>query len=84
MSCRVVERTPTRLRACGRIWDIDQTLHSFWLDVARAHPFPERITWTLYFDIDVTSTGERRARNAIDAIEDPGNVTWVVTLEGSE
>lgn len=83
-SYRVVERTPMRLRVCGRIWEIDQTLRSFWLDLARAHALPERVTWTLYFDVDVASVGERRARDAVDVVQDPGDVPWVTTLEGSE
>lgn len=58
-----------RVRARGRVWTIDQTLHSFWLDIA-----PDR--WTLYFDIDATSIGARRARNALDVIEDPDEVEW--------
>ena len=29
---RIVERGPTRVRVCGRIWEIDQTQRSFWLD----------------------------------------------------
>jgi hypothetical protein len=83
-SCRVIERTPVRLRVCGRVWAIDQTLHSFWLDVVRAHSAPGALAWTLYFDVDATSVGARRARDAIDAIDDPHDVAWVVRLDGSE
>lgn len=81
---RVVERTPARLRVCGRLWEIDQTLRSFWLDVAQTHAVPGHTTWTLYFDVDEGSVGGRRARNAVDAIDDPSDVAWVVALAGSE
>jgi hypothetical protein len=45
----------------------------------RPHNLPKRIDWTLYFDVDATSIGERRARDAVDKIEDPAAITWTVT-----
>jgi hypothetical protein len=55
-------------------------LHSFWLDVERA---PDAsVNWTLYFDPIAAS--ERRARNAIDAIDDPGEVEWMTFGSGTD
>jgi hypothetical protein len=82
-SYRIVEQEPTRIRVCGKIWEIDQTLHPFWLDVEH-HAAPAFSTWTLYFDIDATLASTRRARLALDTILDPGDVTWRVTLTGHE
>jgi hypothetical protein len=70
---RIVERGPARLRVCGRIWTIDQTEHSFWLDVAWEAEGRGGATWTLFFEVDETS-GSRRARLAVYAIGDPGDV----------
>jgi len=76
---RVVAREPARLRVCGRIWSIDQELHSFWLDVAPSCP-PAAVTWTLYLDVENLSA--RRSRDAIDVIEDPTAVRWRLTMSG--
>ncbi len=48
-SFRVVRESPTELHLAGRIWDIDQVLHSFWLvlrrDEAESVDAPEQIEW---------------------------------------
>jgi hypothetical protein len=84
MSYRMVDRTPTRVRICGRIWDIDQKLRPFWLDMERGHAPGAPTTWTLYFDIDVASLSPRRARNILDTTQDPTDIAWVVKMTGSE
>ncbi len=81
---RVIERGPTRVRLRGKVIRIEQTLHAFWLDVERDAAAPGRLHWTLYFDIDPTGLGERRVRNLIDAIDEPGQIAWRTTLRGSE
>jgi hypothetical protein len=80
-SLRVIERSPGRLRVCGKIWDIGQTLHPFWLDIEDREASGST-EWTLHFDIDENSTGRRRARHAPDVIREPGEVSWVHTLTG--
>lgn len=78
---RIVEWVPKRLRVCGKIWSIDQTLHTFWLD-ADGCATPTSTTWTLYFDVDETSMTARRAHNILYVLQDPGEVVWRVTLIG--
>jgi hypothetical protein len=84
MSYRMVDRASTRMRMNGRIWDIDQKLHPFWLDVERGGAPGAPATWTLYFDIDTASLSPRRARKVLDTIQDPTDIAWVVKLTGSE
>lgn len=81
-SYRVVERGPGRVRLCGRIWEIDQTQHSFCLDVEWQEEAQSGAIWRLFFDIDDTAMSPRRARLAIDAIDDPTQVQWRVALTG--
>ena len=59
---------------CGRLYEIDQTLHAFWLE--REGP-----TWRLYYDVIASSP--RRARNAIDEHDDPTEIEWRFVLEKS-
>jgi hypothetical protein len=72
-----IERTDFVARFCGQIWSIDQTLHTFWLDIERSH---DELGWTLYFDSLIDSP--RRARNAGYALTRPDEVEWRVTLSG--
>jgi hypothetical protein len=74
---RVIERTPDALRVCGRIWNIAQTVHTFWLEIARDH---DRFCWFLYFDIAESSS--RRGRNAIDNHAVPDDIEWVAQIAG--
>jgi len=76
---RVLERSPQRLRVCGRIWSIDQVLHTFWLELQQeaAHG---QMTWFLYFDIATSSP--RRARNAVHDHDRPEDIDWFATLAG--
>jgi hypothetical protein len=81
-SYRVVERGRDGMRLSGRIWEIDQTEHSFCVDVEwRDGTRPEAI-WRLFFDVDETAMSPRRARLAIEAIDDPSQVPWRVALTG--
>jgi hypothetical protein len=73
---RVIERTPDALRVCGRIWNIAQTIHTFWLEIARDN---DRFCWFLYFDIAESS---RRARNAVDNQAVPDEIEWVARIAG--
>ncbi len=41
------------------------------------------MTWTLYFEPDVTMLSPRQARDAIDAINEPAEVPWQHTLKGT-
>lgn len=79
---RVVDRSADRLSVCGRIWDIGQTVHPFWLVIERNPLDPTRVTWALYFEPDVTMLSTRQARDAVDAISDPRDVPWHHTLGG--
>src|SRR5262249_36011168 len=47
---RIVESAPERMRLCGRIYTIDQVLHSFWLDLER-EPDGSAVSWALFFDV---------------------------------
>jgi hypothetical protein len=81
-SFRVVRESPTHLEVAGRIWDIDQVLHSFWLVVQRAEAEALTVAWTLYFEPDIGGTTSRRARNAIHAIDTPDQIAWQGIFEG--
>lgn len=74
---RTVEKSQSHARFCGQIWDIDQTLRTFWLDFANSN---DDIEWTLYFD--PIETSPRRARNLVHALARPDEVDWRVTLSG--
>lgn len=74
---RIVECEPERVRVSGRIFTIDQTLHSSWLDIERSD---RGVTWALYFDSVASSP--RRARNAIDTFDQATDINWRVTLTG--
>ena len=80
-STRVVEWGPKRVRVCGKIWSIDQTLHVFWFD-ADDRTVPTSTAWALYLDVDKTSMNARLARHVLDLIQDPSDVPWLVTLTG--
>jgi hypothetical protein len=81
-SYRVMERGRGALRLCGRIWDIDQSQHSFWLDLEWEPGDKQGANWKLFFGVDETAMSPRRARLAIDCIEAPNQVTWRVALTG--
>jgi hypothetical protein len=74
---REIERTDVLARFCGQIWSIDQTLHTFWLDIERLR---HELDWTLYFDALIDSP--RAARNAGYALARPDEAEWQVTLSG--
>jgi hypothetical protein len=76
---RVLERGPNVLRVYGRIWDIAQTLHTFWLETARDDE-RDRFGWFLYFDVAASSA--RRARNALDNYSNPDDIDWHARLAG--
>jgi len=74
---RAVERTHCSVRFCGQIWDIGQTLHTFWLDIEQSN---NDLAWTLHFDPLIDSP--RRARNIGYALAHPDEVEWRSTLSG--
>jgi hypothetical protein len=76
---RVLERGPAALRVAGRIWEIDQSLHTFWLELKR-NDGSDRFAWSLYFDVIETSA--RRARNALSSHEDAEEIEWRAKLMG--
>jgi hypothetical protein len=69
------------LRACGKIWEIDQTQHVFWVDVEWDRG-TSQVVWTLFFDVDDRALTPRRARHVADVVMDPGEVEWRTTLSG--
>lgn len=76
---RVVESEPERMSICGRIYSIDQELHSFWLDLER-DALGDFVSWALFFD--VVADSPRRARDAIDCYDHANEIDWRVTLTG--
>jgi hypothetical protein len=76
---RVLARGPDTLRVCGRIYEIDQTVHPFWLELYR-DASGHQVSWLLYFD--VASLIPRRARGAVDSCEDPDSIDWIARLAG--
>lgn len=76
---RVLERSPECLRLCGRIWSIDQRLHTFWLEIQRAQE-DGPVTWCLCFDVEASSP--RRARNAVHDHDRPEDIDWAAVLAG--
>src|SRR5262249_3608575 len=76
---RIVESAPERMRLCGRIYTIDQVLHSFWLDLER-EPDGSAVSWALFFD--VVADSPRRERDAIDVHDQASDIDWRVTLTG--
>src|SRR5262245_36549570 len=81
-SVRVIEDSPDRARIGGRIWTIEQTRHSFWLDAERDRERADRFHWTLYFDLDPSGLTPRQVRDAIDVLEDPRQAQWRAVLSG--
>jgi hypothetical protein len=80
-SCRIVEHSSTRVRLCGKIWEIsDQTLHTFYAELERDHASAQETRWALYFE--VLTASPRQARNAADLIEAPEDGEWRVALSG--
>lgn len=78
-SIRVLEHASDELRVCGRIWEIDQSLHTFWLELRRDGA-GDRFALFLYFDVIETSA--RRAQNALDSHDNPEDVQWRAKLAG--
>jgi hypothetical protein len=76
---RVLERGPDVLRAHGKIWEIDQSIHAFWLEIERAGT-SDRFVWRLYYDVIASS--ERRARDAPSNHDRPEDIEWRARLEG--
>lgn len=81
-SYRLVDRGPERICVCGRIREIDRSEHPFWIDVVWDGGERRGAVWRLFFDMDHAAMGARRARHAIDAVQDPAEVAWRVTLTG--
>jgi hypothetical protein len=79
---RAVEDGPDRARIAGRIWAIDQTLHSFWIDAERDGTRADRISWTMYFELDPSALTARQLRDATYVLEDPLQARWRTVLSG--
>ena len=84
---RVVERSPTLARICGRISEMSKRLysfHSFWLDLQKNEERPEQVDWTLYFDdITISHRSPRRAAMMMEVIDAPEQIEWGVALTGT-
>jgi hypothetical protein len=78
-STRVLEHASDELRVCGRIWEIDQSLHTFWLELKRDGS-GDRFAWSLYFDVIETSA--RRARNAHESHDNAEDLEWRAKVVG--
>lgn len=78
-SIRVLEHASDKLRVCGRIWEIDQSLHTFWLELTRDGS-GDRFAWSLYFDVIETSA--RRAQNAHESHDNPEDIEWRAKIIG--
>jgi hypothetical protein len=76
---RVLERGPDVLRVTGRIWEINQSVHTFWLELKRDDE-TDRFRWLLHFDVIETSA--RRARDAHSNHEDAEEIEWRARLMG--
>lgn len=76
---RVLERGPDALRVCGRVYQIDQTIHAFWLELHR-DGVEDRFSWFLCFDIAEPSA--RRTKNALDNHDRFEEIEWRVKLAG--
>jgi hypothetical protein len=74
---RVGEQGPEALRARGQIWEIDQSLHAFWLEIERAG---DRFAWRLYYDVIASS--ERRAWDALSSHERAEDIEWRAAIAG--
>ncbi len=81
---RVVERAPTHLRVCGKLYKVDQTKRAFWVDIERSDCVERGMTWSLFFDVDRTPMSGRRACDAVDWIKAASDVEWNVSLSGVE
>jgi hypothetical protein len=73
--CRVMARDAERVRLLGRIWTIDQTEHTFWLDLERGG------AWRLWYELD-RALSERRRRDAHDLVTAPEQIAWEHVFEG--
>jgi hypothetical protein len=80
---RVVERSSMLARIGGKIHEISQEVHSFWLELKRDENRPEQFNWMLYFDIVLDSLTPRRVATAIEAIDLPEQVSWRIALTGA-
>ena len=76
---RLLERSADRLRLAGRIWSIDQAVHTFWLEVKRKDS-AATFLWSLYFD--VVEATPRRARNAVHDHDRPEDIQWRAIAAG--
>jgi hypothetical protein len=76
---RIVESAPQRIRVSGRIYSIDQALHSFWLNIERASR-GNAVSWALFFD--VVAGSPRCEMNVIDLYDEASQIDWRVTLAG--
>lgn len=76
---RVLERGPDTLRVAGHIWEINQSLHAFRLELERTD-LADRFGWVLHFDVIETSA--RRARDALSNHQSAAEIEWRAKLEG--
>ena len=76
---RVLERSQDKLRVSGRIYEIDQTLHPFWLELKRDGE-ADGFVWCLYFDIAEASA--RRVESALTIHEGGEDMDWRAKLFG--
>lgn len=74
---RVVRNDPRFVSLSGRIFTIDQILHSFWLDLEARDAC---VAWSLH--LDVVASSSRRARHAADACDHAADLQWRVSLAG--
>ena len=77
--CKVADGSSVRV--CGEVWEVaDQSLHAFWLDLARNQG--SVTSWRLYYDLDEAQMKSRSARDALYVIVDPDDVPWKARVSG--
>jgi hypothetical protein len=77
---RAVERSPSLLRLGGRIFEIDQSLHTFWLEL-EAGIGAASVQWRLYFD--VVGRPFQRVADALDVLDSAEQADWRLALAGT-
>lgn len=80
---RVVECNGARIGIAGRIWDIAQVLHAFWLTVEREEDEPRRVTWTLFFELADQELSPRRRQNLVDVADRADDIAWEHVFSGT-
>jgi hypothetical protein len=77
---RVIEHQAVAVRVCGRLYAIDQTVHSFWLELLGGSS-DQTVEWVLWFGLIASSP--RQERNAIDLAHRAEDLEWRVAVSAT-